>query len=449
MRSAHAFQCKIDSPPMSERPSGTVTFLFTDIEGSTVLLRQLRDRYAGLQETHSRLLRSAFEEAGGQEIDTQGDSFFVAFSRPQDAVLAAVTAQRALAAEDWPDGVDVKVRMGIHTGDASLAADRYLGLSVHRAARICSAGHGGQILLSQTTHSLLEDEEVDLPGDARDLGEQRLKDFDRPVRLFQLEVPELPGEFPPLRTLEHTPFEGDEGRLADAARRASRPQTDMTRVRVLIADDQALVRAGFRMILEAEDDVEVVGEAADGGEAVEEIRRLAPDVVLMDVRMPELDGIEATRRLTAEETVGTKVVMLTTFDMDEYVYEALRAGASGFLLKDTPPEQLVDGIRAVASGDALLAPTITKRVIEEFVRRPPEAARKPPAALGELTDRELEVLKLIARGLSNAEIAQELVVSEATVKTHVAHVLQKLDLRDRVQAVVLAYESGLVQPGAA
>jgi DNA-binding NarL/FixJ family response regulator/class 3 adenylate cyclase len=433
---------------MSERPSGTVTFLFTDIEGSTLLLRQLRDRYAGLQETHSRLLRSAFEEAGGQEIDTQGDSFFVAFSRPQDAVLAAVTAQHALAAEDWPDGVDVKVRMGIHTGDASLASDRYLGLSVHRAARICSAGHGGQILLSPTTHALLEDEEVELPGDARDLGEQRLKDFDRPVRLYQLDVIGLPGEFPPLRTLEHTPFEGDEGRLADAARRASRPHAEAAGVRVLIADDQALVRAGFRMILEAEQDIVVVGEAADGGEAVEEIRRLTPDVVLMDVRMPELDGIEATRRLTAEETMGTKVVMLTTFDMDEYVYEALRAGASGFLLKDTPPEQLVDGIRAVASGDALLAPSITKRVIEEFVRRPPEGARKPPASLGELTDRELEVLKLIARGLSNAEIAQELVVSEATVKTHVAHVLQKLDLRDRVQAVVLAYESGLVQPGA-
>ena len=203
------------------------------------------------------------------------------------------------------------------------------------------------------------------------------------------------------------------------------------------------------MILEAEEDMEVVGEAADGGQAVDEVRRLQPDVVLMDVRMPDLDGIEATRQLMADQSVSTRVVMLTTFDMDEYVYEALQAGASGFLLKDVPPEQLVDGIRAVASGDALLAPSITKRVIEEFVRRPLQAARTPPPELGELTEREVEVLKQIARGLSNAEIAQELYVSETTVKTHVAHVLRKLNLRDRVQAVVFAYESGLVQPTAA
>ena len=218
-------------------------------------------------------------------------------------------------------------------------------------------------------------------------------------------------------------------------------------ISVLIVDDQALVRTGFRMILEAEADLEVVGEAGDGLQAIDEARRLHPDVILMDVRMPELDGIEATRRLLGDEGATAKVVMLTTFDMDEYVYEALRAGASGFLLKDVPPEQLVAGIRAVASGDALLAPSVTRRVIEEFVRRPPDSVRTSPEQLTELTARELEVLKLIARGLSNAEIAKELFVSETTVKTHVAHVLMKLHLRDRVQAVVLAYESGLVQPG--
>jgi DNA-binding NarL/FixJ family response regulator len=218
-------------------------------------------------------------------------------------------------------------------------------------------------------------------------------------------------------------------------------------VSVLIVDDQALVRTGFRMILEAEADMEVVGEAADGAEAIAEARRLEPDVVLMDVRMPEVDGIEATRRLLSGDGVPSKVVMLTTFDMDEYVYEALRAGASGFLLKDVPPEQLVAGIRAVASGDALLAPSVTRRVIEEFVRHPPESVRTRPSELAELTERELEVLKLIARGLSNAEIAKELYVSETTVKTHVARILMKLRLRDRVQAVVLAYEAGLVQPG--
>jgi DNA-binding NarL/FixJ family response regulator len=201
------------------------------------------------------------------------------------------------------------------------------------------------------------------------------------------------------------------------------------------------------MILDAEEDMDVVGEAANGKEALTEAGRLRPDVVLMDVRMPELDGIEATRRLLAGDGIDSKVVMLTTFDMDEYVYEALRAGASGFLLKDAPPEQLVAGIRAVCSGDALLAPSVTRRVIEEFVRRPPDAVRTTPPEIDELTPRESEVLKLIARGLSNAEIAKSLVVSETTVKTHVARVLMKMNLRDRVQAVVMAYESGLVQPG--
>jgi DNA-binding NarL/FixJ family response regulator len=216
---------------------------------------------------------------------------------------------------------------------------------------------------------------------------------------------------------------------------------------VLIVDDQALVRTGFRMILDAEDDIDVAGEAADGREAIEEAQRLRPDVVLMDVRMPVMDGIEATRQLLADGGNVAKVVMLTTFDMDEYVYDALRAGASGFLLKDVPPEQLVTGIRAVANGDALLAPSITRRVIEEFVRRPPASIQTLPPELAELTARELEVLKLIARGLSNAEIAKELFVSETTVKTHVAHVLMKLAVRDRVQAVVLAYETGLVGNG--
>jgi DNA-binding NarL/FixJ family response regulator len=217
-------------------------------------------------------------------------------------------------------------------------------------------------------------------------------------------------------------------------------------IRVLIADDQALLRGGFRMILDAQPDVEVVGEASDGAEALRLAEELEPDIVLMDVRMPDLDGIEATRRLTEREG-APRVVMLTTFDTAEVVYDAMQAGASGFLVKDLPPEQLVAGVRTVAAGDALLAPTVTRRVIEEFVRRPPRNAPAPPE-LAELTAREVEVLTLLARGRSNAEIAQELVVSDATVKTHVAAVLRKLDLRDRVQAVVYAYESGLVQPGA-
>jgi DNA-binding NarL/FixJ family response regulator len=214
-------------------------------------------------------------------------------------------------------------------------------------------------------------------------------------------------------------------------------------IRVLLADDQGLVRAGFRMILRAEADIEVVGEAADGEEAVSRTRETDPDVVLMDIRMPGVDGVEATRRITA--TAGPRVLVLTTFDLDEYVYEALRSGASGFLLKDAPEEQLVAAIRVVAAGGSLFAPSVTRRLIEEFARR----ARAPeaPLQLEELTPRELEVLWLVARGLSNAEIAETLVVSEHTTKTHVASVLSKLDLRNRVQAVVLAYESGLVTPG--
>jgi DNA-binding NarL/FixJ family response regulator len=220
-------------------------------------------------------------------------------------------------------------------------------------------------------------------------------------------------------------------------------------VRVLIADDQALVRAGFKMILEAEPEIEVIGEAEDGVEAVEMIQRLKPDVALMDIRMPRLNGLEATRQIVnGDGEAPTRVLMLTTFDLNEYVYEALRAGASGFLLKDVPAEQLVAGIQVVARGEALLAPSITRRLIEEFAKHSP-VERAAPKEIEELTTRELEVFKLVARGMSNAEIAAELIVSETTVKTHVARILMKLHLRDRVQAVVYAYESGLSQPGVA
>lgn len=217
-------------------------------------------------------------------------------------------------------------------------------------------------------------------------------------------------------------------------------------IRVLIADDQELVRSGFRMILEAQEDVEVVGEAADGAQAVEQSSRLKPDVVLMDIRMPVVDGIEATRMLCERGLDSTHVLILTTFDRDEYVYRAMKAGASGFLLKDVPPNQLVQGVRVVASGDALVAPAITRRLIQQFLRRPaPEEGR--PTKLQALTEREAEILRLIARGLSNGEIAGELLLSQATVKSHVTRIFSKLHLRDRAQAVMLAYESGLVQPG--
>jgi DNA-binding NarL/FixJ family response regulator len=218
-------------------------------------------------------------------------------------------------------------------------------------------------------------------------------------------------------------------------------------IRVLIADDQALVRAGFHKILEADSEIDVVAEAADGNEAVEFSRLHMPDVVLMDIRMPGLDGIGATRRLSDELKGGPRVLVLTTFGLEEYVYEALRAGASGFLLKDVPPEQLIDAVHVVARGDALLDPAITRSVIEAFASRP-AARRELAERIEDLTPRERDVFALVARGLSNAEIAGELVVGDGTVKTHVAHLLLKLGVRDRVQAVIYAYEAGVVQPGA-
>jgi DNA-binding NarL/FixJ family response regulator len=218
-------------------------------------------------------------------------------------------------------------------------------------------------------------------------------------------------------------------------------------IRLLIVDDQALVRVGLRKILDGEPDMTVAGEAGDGRQAIAEADRLRPDVVLMDVRMPVLDGIEATRRILRGGSQA-RVMILTTFGLDGYVYDALRAGASGFMLKDAPPEEIAAAVRIVAGGDALLAPAVTRAVIEEFARQPPPAAAvEPPAALAELTPREQEVLALLVRGLSNPEICEQLVISEATAKTHVAHILQKLGLRDRVQAVIYAYESGLVAPG--
>jgi DNA-binding NarL/FixJ family response regulator len=216
-------------------------------------------------------------------------------------------------------------------------------------------------------------------------------------------------------------------------------------IRVLLVDDQALVRSGFRLILETREDLEVVGEAEDGRQAVDLARRLHPDVILMDVRMPEVDGVEATRRLAAAGSPA-RVLILTTFDLDEYVYEAIRAGASGFLLKDVHPAQLVEAIRVVAAGDALLAPAVTRRLLERFAETLSQPQEREPA-LATLTERELDVLRLVAAGLSNAEIAARLFLSETTVKTHVSSLLRKLALRDRVQAVVLAYEAGLVRPG--
>ena len=217
-------------------------------------------------------------------------------------------------------------------------------------------------------------------------------------------------------------------------------------IRIVVADDQAMVRKGLRMLLDDEPDMEVVGEAGDGAEAVALVRRVKPDLALMDIRMPSVDGLEATRRLLADGAMMTRVLILTTFGLDEYVYEALRAGASGFLIKDAPAEELIEGVRTVARGEALLAPAVTRSVIEAFARLPTPRADLT-RRLDELTSRELDVLRLLATGLSNSEIARNLFLSETTVRTHIGHILAKLAVRDRVQAVVFAYEAGLIQPG--
>jgi len=393
------------------------TILFTDLVGSTTLFDRRGDEAAdAVRREHFAALRRAIAEHGGREVKSTGDGLMVTFSSAVAAVRCAVDMQRVTATAG-----PLELSVGLDAGEPLPEGEDLYGTPVIVASRLCDAAAAGEILASEVVCRIAGPRVAELIQPA---GALRLRGISERVAASHVRWRERAGE-----ELE-----------------APAPTAAPRQIDVVVADDQRLLRSGFRVILEAESDLRVVGEAADGRSAVDTVRRTRPDVVLMDIRMPELDGLKAAERILSDPELETAVLMLTTFDRDEYIYEALRIGASGFLLKDAPADRLLDAVRVAAAGDALLAPSVTRRLIEQFAQAARPAPGAVPKALGDLTERELEVLKLVARGLSNAEIAAELVLGENTIKTHVAHVLRKLGLRDRVQAVVLAFETGLVTP---
>jgi DNA-binding NarL/FixJ family response regulator/class 3 adenylate cyclase len=398
-----------------------VTIMFTDVVGSTTLYDRYGDDEADARRArHFAVLREVVAAHDGSEVKSTGDGLMVTFASAVAAVRCAVEVQRATTGA--PDGLDV--RIGIDAGEPLSESGDLYGTPVIVASRLCDAAGPGEILASQVVRQIAGPRVAEL---MRPAGTFRVKGITESVATALVRWRDVDGEdAPPAR---------EEGPL--------RPIT------VVIADDQRLLRTGFRVILDAEPDVTVVGEAGDGYAAVDVVARRRPDVVLMDIRMPELDGLAAAERILSDPENTTAVVMLTTFDATEYVFKALRIGATGFLLKDTPSDRLLDAVRVAAAGEALIAPRITRRLIADFARVSRPAGDELPPALAELTAREIEVLRLVARGLSNAEIATELVLGENTIKTHVGRLLGKLGLRDRVQAVVLAYETGLVTPDVA
>jgi DNA-binding NarL/FixJ family response regulator/class 3 adenylate cyclase len=394
-----------------------VTILFTDLVGSASLFDRSGDEEAdALRRGHFAALRGAVAEHGGREVKSTGDGLMVAFQSAVAAVRCAVAMQRATTA-----GQGLTIRVGLDAGEPLPDGEDLYGTPVIVASRLCETASAGEILASEVV---------------RQVAGPRVAELMQPAGALRL--PGMSERVVTARVRWRT--DGDD-ELPE-----SKPAAVAREITIVIADDQQLVRTGLRVILDAEPDMRVVGEASEGRAALDVVRRRKPDLVLMDIRMPELDGLRAAEELLADEDLDTAVLMLTTFDLDEYVYEALRIGASGFLLKDAPSDRLLDAVRVAAAGDALLAPSITRRLIERFARAARPGSDGVPAALSELTSREVEVLRLMARGLSNSEIAAELVLADNTIKTHVAHVLSKLGLRDRVQAVVLAYETGLAAP---
>ena len=417
-------------------PGGTVTFLFTDIEGSTRLAARLGERYVDVLTDHERLLRDAFAASGGREIDTQGDAFFVVFPRAKDAVAAALAGQRALAGRRWPDGVTVRVRMGLHTGEPVTAHDRYTGLGVHRAARICAAGHGGQILLSSATYALLAD---GVPPDItfQDLGEFRLKDLERPERIYQLTVPDLTRAFPPPRAL---PADVPEDGLAPAVKVAKR------RLRVVVADDSVLIREGLARLL-AEAGFDVVARAADADELLREVGRVQMDVAITDIRMPPThvdEGLVAAaeiRRLHPD--VG--VLVLSQHLDSAYAMRLLEDYPErvGYLLKERVSDIAVlsDAIRRIAEDECVIDPTIVSRLMSRARGEGP---------LATLSAREQSILTLIAEGRLDEAITQHLGVTADVYEAELRDVFAKLGLSGtpddlRRVVAVLGYLTSTVQ----
>ena len=394
-----------------------VTILFADLVGSASLFERRGDEAAdAVRRERFAELRRASAEHGGREVRSTGEGLMLAFSSAVGAIRCAVDMQRALSVAAG----GMQLRVGLDAGEPLPDGEELYGTPVIVAARLCETAGAGEILASDIVCRIAGRRIAEAIGPA---GTLRLRGVTERVAAAQVSW-------------------RDDGVVASPdPEPAPAPQ-----ISVVIADDQRLLRTGFRAILDSEPDITVVGEASDGRGAVDVVRRRRPNVVLMDIRMPELDGLQAAERILADGDLDTAVLMLTTFDLSEYVYEALRIGASGFLLKDAPGDRLLDAVRVVAAGEALLEPSITRRLIEQFARAARPQRSTVPDALAELTARELDVLRLLARGLSNAEIAGELVLAASTVKTHVARLLGKLGLRDRVQAVVLAYETGLVLP---
>jgi class 3 adenylate cyclase/DNA-binding NarL/FixJ family response regulator len=435
---------------MSARlPSGTVTFLFTDIEGSTRLLQRLRDAYGEVLANHQRLLRGAVADHAGDEVGIQGDAFFAVFQRARDALAAALAGQRALAAYPWPDGAEVRVRMGLHTGEPSIQAGQYIGLALHRAARICSAGHGGQILVSRATHAVLADDVVpDI--EFCDLGTHRLKDFDHPERIYQVLAPDLRGEFPPLRTLGSAappaefPLPSNEDKPArPAATVTSRP------IRLVVAEDSVLLREGLYQLLERAG-FAVVGSAGDAEQLIGQVDALLPDVVITDIKMPPThtdEGLVAAERIrNSHSQVG--VLVLSQYLDSRYALRLLEEYPErvGYLLKERVSDVavLADAVRRIAEGECVIDPTIVSRLMRR---------RRANGPLGELSDPEREVLMLVAEGHSDKAIGKRLGLEPNAVAEAVQRTLFRLGLSEgpedlrRVAAVLSLLRSNTTLEG--